>query len=237
MSAVNTYQNKFFSILGDSISTLEGYNPPNCGVFYDWVNKYKSGVFTPDDTWWGQVVQRLGGRILVNNSYSGSCVCKLPAMEIESYGCSDKRTSALGMGPLNPGVIIIFLGTNDWGKGLPVFPTEFRSGLSVFATAYEAMLTKIKTNYPNAEIWCLTLPCSYPSQNPNRPFPTHFGGRDIADYCTAIRECATRAGCKVVDIYKPQSPFEAFDEFHPSADGMKTISELILAELESAYDH
>ena len=226
--------------MGDSISTLAYYNPSDYAVFYDQANQLKSGVFTKEDTWWGQVIERLGGKLLVNNSFSGSYVSKLPAVEIESYGCSDERTSRLGLGPLKPDVIMIFLGINDWGRGIPVFPTEYRSGLSVFSQAYDAMLTKIKQNYPDAEIWCLTFPVSYDMNHPNRPFPTHFGGRDIVEYCKAIKDCGARAGCKVLDIYKPESPFEAFDGFHPSANGMKTVSDLIFAELEKetgSYDH
>ena len=124
------------------------------------------------------------------------------------------------------------MGTNDWGRGIPVFPNEYRSGLSVFAVAYEAMLTKIKHNYPNAEIWCLTLPRSYRKQEPEWTFPTHFGGRDIADYCNAIQECGKRLDCKVIDIHKVDNPFDTIDGFHPNADGMKTLSGIILSELE-----
>ena len=29
------YENRYFSILGDSLSTLSGYNPEECAVFYD----------------------------------------------------------------------------------------------------------------------------------------------------------------------------------------------------------
>ena len=232
MKLEQQYKGKYFSIFGDSISTLSYCNPPDYAVFYEYEKQLLSGVFTKEDTWWGQVIEELGGKLLVNNSFSGSYVCKLPAVEIESYGCSDTRTSKLGLGPLKPDVIIVFMGTNDWGRGIPVFPNEYRSGLSVFAVAYEAMLTKIKHNYPNAEIWCLTLPRSYRKQEPEWTFPTHFGGRDIADYCNAIQECGKRLDCKVIDIHKVDNPFDTIDGFHPNADGMRTLSKIILSELE-----
>ena len=225
------YKNKYFSIFGDSISTLERYNPPDYDVFYDETKKRISGVFTPEDTWWGQTVQTLGGKVLVNNSFSGSIVCKLPAVNFESYGCSDSRTSKLGFGPVHPDVIIVFMGINDWGRGIPVFPTQFRSGLSVFSEAYEAMLTKMKQNYPNAEIWCLTLPRSYRSDNPEWKFPDYFAGRDIAEYCQAIQECGKKLGCKVLDIHKMDNLYDTIDGYHPNAEGMRTISSIILAEL------
>lgn len=33
---INKYKFKKFSILGDSLSTLAGYNPPGYEVFYTW---------------------------------------------------------------------------------------------------------------------------------------------------------------------------------------------------------
>ena len=47
---IQTYQNKHFSVLGDSISTLAGYNPPENAVFYDWGNKRLADIYAPEDT-------------------------------------------------------------------------------------------------------------------------------------------------------------------------------------------
>ena len=65
------YKNKLFSVLGDSISTLEGYSVPESAVYYDTAHKLTLGVLTPKDTWWGQVIDHLGGKLLINNSFSG----------------------------------------------------------------------------------------------------------------------------------------------------------------------
>ena len=96
MPEILSYQNKFFSVLGDSISTLEGRNPPEYSVFYDWDHCCMANVFSIGDTWWGQVIEALGGFFLQNNSFSGSRVSKAHDCEIESYGCSDSRTASLG---------------------------------------------------------------------------------------------------------------------------------------------
>ncbi len=61
---------KQFSILGDSISTLAGYNPKGYKVFYADENCEKSGVKEMQDTWWGKVIDFFGGELLVNNSWS-----------------------------------------------------------------------------------------------------------------------------------------------------------------------
>ena len=44
------YRKKFFSVLADSISTLEGYSVPKSAVYYDTAHKVASGVLTPLDT-------------------------------------------------------------------------------------------------------------------------------------------------------------------------------------------
>jgi hypothetical protein len=89
------YKDKRFSVLGDSISTLQGYSEPKNAEFYDALRMRKAGLHGVEDTWWGQVIARLGGKLLVNNSISGSTVCRRPTHTIPSYACSDERTSAL----------------------------------------------------------------------------------------------------------------------------------------------
>lgn len=230
------YENKYFSILGDSISTLAGYNPPECAVFYDWSHKYQAGIYTPEDTWWGSVIRALGGQLLVNNAYSGSLVCKHPDCEIESYGCSDVRTGGLGIGAQAPDVVMILLGLNDFGCGMPVWPNDETKDCSVFSVAYESMLQKIKRCYPGAEIWCLTLPRSCWSKNPDFVPPVIRSGGHISDYCKAIRDCAEKSGCRLVDIFCPETPYDTMDGYHPTAEGMQTIAAAVLREISKGGD-
>lgn len=227
-----SYQNKYFSILGDSISTLDGYNPPENAVFYDWGNKRLSGVYTPEDTWWGMVIDALGGKLLVNDSWSGSLVCRHPECEIESYGCSDSRTASLGSGGQTPDVVMVLMGLNDFGWAMRPTPAAGESGLTVFSVAYGTMLAKIKTNYPDAEVWCLTLPRSTWSQHPEVEIPLIRGGWHQEDYCRAIYSCARKAGCRVVDVFLPNQPYDTMDGYHPTAEGMKTIAESVLRAIQ-----
>jgi len=228
------YAGKYFSVLGDSISTLCGYNPPECAVFYDWEHKRLSGVYAPQDTWWGQVIDALGGKLLMNNAYSGSLVCKHPDCQIESYGCSDARTGGLGIGTQAPDVVMILMGLNDFGWGMPVTADAEAAGLAVFSTAYRTMLEKIKVNYPRAEIWCLTLPASCRRSHPEQEIPMIRAGWHFADYCKAIRECAAQTGCRIVDIFDLNDPYDTIDGYHPTADGMKTIADAVLRTLGKA---
>lgn len=229
---ISKHQNKYFSILGDSISTLAGYNPPENEVFYDWANKRLAQIYAPEDTWWGKVIDACGGRLLVNNSWSGSLVCKHPDCEIESYGCSDSRTGGLGIGAQTPDVVMIFMGLNDFGWAMRPAPAAGEDGLSVFSVAYHTMLEKIKTNYPKAEIWCLTLPVGVRSDYPEDRPPLIRGGWHLKEYCHIIASCAAEHGCRVLDLYGPDRPYSSMDGYHPTASGMQTIADCVLTQVE-----
>ncbi len=224
-----------FSVLGDSISTLADFSYPIDAVYYTNQRKHEAQVFTPEDTWWGQVIAHHGGSLLVNDSFSGSTAVKSPACFVPSYGCSDERTAYLHKGEQMPDVIMIYLGTNDRGicaKPCPSEPCE-QDDVSVFSVAYASMLEKLRTNYPEAQIWCLTLAVSTCSNNPYFEFPYMNGGYHIEQYCTAIRTCAQEHGCRVIDLYAQtaQNPYDTMDGWHPNAQGMKTLSDAVLAEL------
>ena len=192
----------------------------------------ESDVLLPEHTWWGQVIERLEGSLLVNNSFSGSTVIKHRSCMIPSYSCSDERTGNLGRNGLSPDVIMIFMGTNDWGCGARVEPDNYGNvGEAVFSVAYSTMLEKLKKNYPEAEIWCFTLPVSTCKKHEDFAFPYYYGGRHIEEYCRVIRECAEEYGCRLIDLYRANTPHDTIDGFHPNADGMKTIAEAVLSQL------
>lgn len=229
-------QMQYFSVLGDSISTLDGFSYPHDAVYYTNGRKFETGVFSPEDTWWGQVIAHFGGRLLVNDSFSGSTAVKSPACFVESYGCSDERTSYLHKGDVTPDVIMVFLGTNDRGihaKPMATEPAD-QTDPSVLSTAYEIMLQKLKNNYPAAQIWCLTLPVSTWSANVHYRFPFTFAGSHVEEYCNAIRASASKCGCRLIDLYNQtkNAPYDTVDGCHANASGMKTLADAVLAELQ-----
>ena len=234
MSPHSKYCGKLFSVLGDSISTLCGYSIPEDAVFYESVRRLDADVFLPEDTWWGAVIERLGGRLAVNNSYSGSMVCKHPDCLIPSYGCSEERTSGLHREELVPDVIMVFMGVNDWGRGmkpLPELDTE-ADDLKVFSVAYERMLRGLRKSYPLAEVYCLTLPSCVCSRREDFVFPYSFGGIHIEKYCSAIRATADACGCRVVDLYSDAEPCDTLEGFHPNRVGMMSIADAVLCEMQ-----
>lgn len=232
---MKNYKNKYFSILGDSISTFEGYTLPKEAAHYDMARKIESGVLTLADTWWGSTINHLQGEFLVNNSISGSTVCWRASYEVPSYGCSEERTSALDVDGRMPDVIMVYLGTNDWGAGIPIATAQAKkvdeSNLALFGNAYKKMLKNLQKNYPKAEIWCLTLPFCCCSKKENFQFPYYYAGRNILDYNAAIRACAEEGNCRVVDLEKHPEMVDTMDGFHPNVRGMQTIANAVICAM------
>ena len=230
-----SYKGKLFSIMGDSVSTLEGYNGPRNAVFYEGEKKFEANVFMPEDTWWGQVIAALGGELLVNESFSGSTVIKPRTAEVTWCACGDLRTSSLDRAGALPDVIIVAMGINDWGCGARPEPNQYSSqgDLSIFSVAYGTMLEKLQRNYPQAEIWCCTLPTGTLRGVKEFEFPCYCHGRHIDAFSDVIRALAPKYGCRLLDIYRIGEPYDTIDGFHPNADGMKTLSAAVLSALRA----
>lgn len=228
------YQGKSFSFLGDSISTLEGYNPDGYEVFYTKEKCLAAGIAGPDDTWWGRVIKHFGGRLLVNNSYSGSWVAKMPHTEKLFYsGCSDERTSGLHKDSEKPDVVVVYLGTNDWYFGAS---PECNIDIQLlrdqsFRYAYKNMLTKLRKNYPEAEIWCCT-PSVTDVGGTAEGFPYERRGVHMKAYCDIIKEVAGENGCRLIDIYSHLVAYDTVDGFHPSVKGMEQLAGIVIEEAE-----
>ncbi len=228
---MDAFKNQYFSVLGDSISTFDGYLPDGYPSFYSRLNRDQTGVFAPEETWWHRVISHFGGQLLVNNSWSGSYVCKAPRCEVESYGCSDARTGGLDADGVMPDQILIYMGTNDRGACFPLV-SEDKSDLSVIENAYGVMLDKIKKNYPRAEIWCCTFPITSCSRNPYFWFPDKQMGVPMTAYGELIHRVAEARGCHVIEL-RSKKHCDTIDGLHPNYDGMKTIADHVIAAMEA----
>lgn len=230
----NPYFGKKFSVLGDSISTLEGFNPRGYPVFYDEACREKSGVWEMGDTWWGKVIDFFGGELLVNDSWSGSRVTRTAgAKEQFPGGCSARRTGNLHVADVKPDVILVYLGVNDWARGVPVEPQGVTPEKldTCFSLAYSLMLSRLKQNYPHAEIWCCTLGETCMDSRPEFRFPEAFGGISIREYNYQIANAALAANCCVADIHSQEIPCDTIDGTHPSAKGMDTLAMLMIRQM------
>lgn len=131
-------QGKTYSVIGDSISTFEGYNnDPNRNSTTNDNNVYYNDLTgvpgdadrTPSrnfifdsyqDTYWGRLTKELGMELCVNNAWSGSYVYETGSSRYKQnmYARSnqlhrDNGTPDDESDDVTPDVIIVFMSTND----------------------------------------------------------------------------------------------------------------------------
>lgn len=209
-------QKKRISILGDSVSTFAGITPPEA-LFYDAWRQEETGVTSPDDTWWMQVIQGMGGMLGVNNSYAGSTV----SGGFMTSGTSEKRLRTLSAEG-EPDMILVAMGANDWGFG--VHPQEFEY-------EYRRMLQRMKRLYPRAEIWCATILRGKPVPEEEMFFNVD-GVISPNIYSDIIRGIGTEEAVHLADVSGYHMEYETIDGVHPNREGMKMIACLWLKELQ-----
>lgn len=205
------------SILGDSISTYAGYNPPCYPVYYKDDIAYENDIASVNDTWWKQVIDAVGGELCENNSYSGSLVFG----NVSSSACSDERCSGLH-GTNKPNVILIYMGTNDRGYGIKI---------QKFYEAYRTMLRRLKKNYPTAKIVCATLLLCYYKNGEGK-----LNAESVVaefEYNNAIRAAVKDENCILADIAFSGKCYETLDGCHPTKNGHSLIAKLWLEKLKS----
>ncbi len=242
----NKYYGKRFSVLGDSVSTFAGFNPPGYQIFYQGENCVKAGISDKNRTWWQRVINYFGGELLVNNSYAYSRVTKMPDLaELFPSGCSKERTYNLHSGAIEPDVIMVLMGAGDWLGDVAVtgcvenyFNEEIGKNMygyvedeTSFTFAYDIMLNNIKARYPSAAVWCATLFTTCMSQNPEFDFFKQFKDKDIEKFNRAIREVAVKNDCKLIDFSKFKIHIDTFDGVNPNVSGMKSMAVLAVREI------
>ncbi len=216
------YKDQYFSILGDSISTLSGWIPEGNESYYGW-HRREAQIFWSEQTWWGKVLKHFGGKLLVNESWSACLVSRQPGMEIPSYGCSDERTGNLGVDDQLPDQILVFIGTNDKGWGIPLYSAD-PADLSAAGNAYGTMLDKLRRNYPQAQIWCMTMLKTSAT--------TAWRASLLEEYSQMIRTAAGDRGCRVIELPFALEDWQTVDDLHPNEAGMELIAEAVIRAME-----
>lgn len=234
------YAGKYFSVLGDSISTFAGYVPSGNGV---WYNGNNNGVSSVNDIWWKKLTDALEASLLVNDAWSGSRVTTTDGDA--SAGCM-ARCTRLHSGNVNPDVIIVYLGINDFNNGVALGTYDgtgdFPTVTTTFREAYAIMLNRILANYPKAELWVCTLP--YCERTGENLFPeSNSNGDLLATWNGAIRELADLFGVKVLEHAKCGLTYQnmdlymgdhsAGDGLHPNAAGHSLIANNAIRQMDS----
>lgn len=234
------------SILGDSISSFENISSgkaaqtsnstiANNNVFY---RSGTNGVAL-NDTWWMQVIDKLGGEILVNNSYSRSTVFD-PEGDEKTQGyyerCVNLHDNTGENAGEEPDIIIVYMGINDFSycrEALGSYADiDFQKLIqgdtyiqpTTTCEAYAIMLHKLSNRYPDAEVYCFTLPAKKNFQNNEEAI--------FIKYNNSIKQIAERYGCIVVDAYndtgilkyKELNEMYLADGVHPNKNGMDALT-------------
>lgn len=250
-AAESPFEGKTISILGDSISTFSHYSngsaasTTNSTIAGGAIYYPRSGFdVTADSTWWKQTADALGMDVLVNNSWSGSCLLNTRSGTVGAYldRCVQLHDNTGENAGQTPDIIAVFLGTNDYytypstlgsfdGIDFDSLILEENGAVSYKTPtnsmeAYAIILSKIKQAYPKAEVYCFTLLPRVNSANQ----PTAFNA-DLA-------KLAQKFGARVVDLHHCGIPsdtagFQRFmgDNLHPNNAGMDAISNAFVSTL------
>ena len=248
-----SFEGKTISILGDSISTYTGIS--NNTAYNSTIGSnavyYGTGALGGyQNTWWQQAVDALGMELLVNNSWSGSCVLHTRSNTAGAYQdrCVQLHNDSTGE---EPDVIVVFLGTNDFSyyqSALGTADIDYSSlitdnsdGTYTYADpattceAYAVLLHKLTQRYPDAQVYCMTLTAR---RDPDKEDsyadvgqPTVFNGELV--------EIISYFGCTVVDLENCgiDKEAEVFDTYmgdgrvHPNAEGMDLITQALLGAM------
>ena len=245
---------KTISILGDSISTFRnisngtGADKTNTTIknnrYYYGFNKNGVNV---NDTWWMQIFKKLGGRLLVNNSSSGTQVFD-PEFNLPSQGYLDRAVNLHDNTGSNngetPDIILVYLGYNDFAYAQSKLGTYESINFNTLiktngnkvtyaqpqtsCEAYAIMIHKIKNRYPDAEVYCFNLP--------PRDKLTSDLLKKLTGYNNAIAKIATKFNCILVNNYNDSGinpddniiNFYLADGIHPNKNGMDAITNSFL---------
>lgn len=156
--AVSSLAGQSLVILGDSYSTFAGCVPEGHYLYYP--TDGIPDVARKEDTWWHQLVTRLGLRLLLNDSSSGTTVSTSvrPEHRIEDafvrrMRISLNRNARQGE---QPDWIILFGGTNDSWMDVPVGSNQWEgwteTDLKTVLPAFCCMVDYVKEENPRSRI-------------------------------------------------------------------------------------
>ena len=235
---------KKISIIGDSISTFNGYMPSGYASHYP-----RETITDVSQTWWHLLCKETGASLLTNASMTGSYVTGDSTSQTDALAaCSDKRIADLANSGSTPDIVICFIGINDFAQNVhrPLGNYTGESAIceegeiTDFSNAYALMIKKVMSAYPDAKVYCCSLPetnaegwdttgnGSFPCSNNNGVALAAFNGR-IRTLCYAL-------GAEFIDVHACGINYWNLDRYthdglHPNADGARLIKNKIKAHL------
>lgn len=237
----NVFKGKKLSVLGDSISALQGYVPTGYDIYYNGSNH---GITSFNQMWYQVLAAKLGLDICVINAYSGSAVTQLEdAAHVDKIPMSsNERTAGLSDGTNVPDIIIIAGGVNDYtyAQSAQSEPLEWDGKTAPtmgdsFTETYACMIKNIQTNYPDAIIVCLSTFFTMRGTD-NGYTLTHAVGDNVytqEDYNKAIKAVCEQMRVPYLDVtdigfnrnnyYPTYAEDKSEEPTHPNAAGHRVI--------------
>lgn len=147
---------KTFSVLGDSYSTFVGCVCPDTNYVWYTPEELRRGntdVDSASQMWWSILADKLGMRMLQNNSFSGATVCN---RGYDGADYSDRSFITRQCNLPQSDYVFIFGGTNDSWAGAPVGSYDHSvfapDSLYTFRPAMSLLLARLRESQPGAEI-------------------------------------------------------------------------------------
>ena len=247
------WQGKVVSILGDSISTFEGYVPVADGhnlthrVRYtpDNASWYFAEGGTVNDTYWKKLINSLGAKLGINDSWAGSRVSNSSSTNTGDVGpdaCMASITRITNLGANGtPDLILYYGGTNDAGAGVTVGSfnsnTTYTTDLTTttwadFATAYKDSIMRLQYYYPFAKIVVL-LPMYCTS---------YYNMGNLDKYNEQIKLICDYFGVEYIDLRRCGVNSQNLstmlgDGIHPKVAGFNEMYKYLKNKLFSMYSN
>ena len=241
-----SFAGKVVSIMGDSISTFEGWIPVEDGHNLNHRKRYPQSNLFEDVrlTWWHMLINNLGAKLGVNDSWAGSMVSNTATTNSGDIGpdaCMASITRITNLGSNGtPDLIFFYGGTNDAARNVPMGtfePSKFQqvdltsTTWSTFADAYAVAIMRMQHYYPDAKIIAMTPTWTTSYYTPQR----------LDEVAKMIKEVCDYFGVAVVDLRKcgiNQNNLDKTlgDGIHPSALGMEMIEKYVRKQLLSFYE-
>ena len=214
------------SILGDSISTLDGVsNNAEMNETIRFNNAfYTENIMTQEQTYWGLLIEKYGMELCVNNSTGGGKVSDDVGTDGVRLSGIKRSTELHHNSKQMPDIIVVYMGTNDFLSAVPS---------TIFEETYTQMIDSLLKTYTTAEIFCFTLIPAKDSMYQNQ----------MNMYNEKIRSSVRRFESRVtlVDIYEESGiTWNNFNEYtldalHPNIEGMKMIADAFEKHLLTLY--
>lgn len=218
-------QNAYLSVIGDSISTYEGYIPKGHLHFPEYS---ATGSVSVNQTWWKKTVNDLGCRLGINNSYSGTCVMQ----QYGAYTSSEtlqRLRKCTRSDNIPPDIIVVFMGMNDC--------LIENVSTDQFAKSYRNMINNLHTLYPDAVLFFATLSyeVNYESKG-TEALNKHLESKEVMN--GIIRDLAKEYNHTVIEFASAFNSREyLLDTVHTNYKGMEKLAEVATKTIKEYYEN